>query len=519
MRHIMVVAALLLAPSTALAAEAKTIGPGGQPNATVDATGTAYIAFNGPDAGAGSKLRFCRLPRGATACDAGVSGTIASPGTSLSRPFVTVSGDRVVVVQHRYGVDVPGFSQLYRFTSNDRGAQFDGGAVVGKLAFSEAVPGPGDTMSGVTDADACGMCFQNVVQSGAAPVDLEGRTLVPHAVLSSTRPYGGAVGMLDAGTPLAVFADGSGAQQFRRYSGSGSLNSEASWTAPVNVANPLGYPKLAGGPAGLFMLGNVGRDVFVRKFDGVNFGPSVQIGGALGVSQHLFQDPGGRLHAVWHRFGPASIELVHAVSDDGVGWTSGVAVTQPGVNDFVAPRIAAAADHVGVAVWGANEGVRVAPLGPSAPAAPAPAPTVTAAPTPAPTVTAAPKAKPDLTVRGSAKRKGRKVRFRISGRLVLPSGVTPAAGCSGNVRVTLLRGKTRLVRKTVTVGAGCRFALSGKVKRSKVGRASRLRLRLSFTGNAALGPRIKEGLIRVRRASAQRRRKVTAGPSDMPSKR
>lgn len=490
----LIVAALLLAPSTAIAADATTIGPGGRPNAAVDPTGTAYIAFNGPDAGAGSKLRFCRLPRGATACDADVAATIASPGTSLSRPFVTVSGDRVVIVEHRYGAGVPGFSQLYRFTSNDRGAQFDGGAVVGKIAFTETVQGPGDTMSGVTDADACGMCFQNVVHSGAAPVDIEGRTLVPYAVLSSTRPYGGAVGMLDAGTPLAVFADGTGAQQFRRYSGSGSLNSEASWTAPVDIANPLGYPKLAGGPAGLFMLGNVGRDIFVRKFEGTNFGPSVKIGGALGVSQHLFQDPGGRLHAVWHRFGPASIELVHAVSDDGIAWTSGVAVTQPGINDFVDPRIAAAADHAGVVVWAANEGVRVAPIGPNAPAGPTPTP----APTPAPTAATPSKGVPDLLASASAKRKGRRVNFKVSGRLVLPRGVSAAAGCSGNVRVTVLRRKKRLARKTVTVGTTCRFSASGKVRRSKVRRASRLRLRLSFAGNAALVPRTEERLVRVR---------------------
>ena len=65
----------------------------------MDAAGTAYIAWNGPSA----VLRFCRLPRSATACDPTAAASIAAPGSGSSgRPFVVVSGSRVVVVQQRY---------------------------------------------------------------------------------------------------------------------------------------------------------------------------------------------------------------------------------------------------------------------------------------------------------------------------------------------------------------------------------------------------------------------------------
>ena len=96
-------AALLVAlalPAAALAAAPVTIGTGHKPGVAVDAAGTAYLAWYGDEASV-SSLQFCRLPRGASSC--AHRGQIATPGTSLSRPFVTVSGSRVRIVQHRYG--------------------------------------------------------------------------------------------------------------------------------------------------------------------------------------------------------------------------------------------------------------------------------------------------------------------------------------------------------------------------------------------------------------------------------
>ena len=71
------------------------LGEGNEPGVTVDAAGTAYVAWvgNGADP---TSLNFCRLPRGATACD--VNQQLTVPGTSLSRPFVVVSGARVDVI-------------------------------------------------------------------------------------------------------------------------------------------------------------------------------------------------------------------------------------------------------------------------------------------------------------------------------------------------------------------------------------------------------------------------------------
>src|SRR3954447_5332884 len=89
-------AALLIAvlPTAAYAATPVTIGQGVEPAVTVDPSGTAYIAWIGSEPST-TTLHFCRLPRGASAC--AVNAPITVPGTSLSRPFVTVNGAKVQV--------------------------------------------------------------------------------------------------------------------------------------------------------------------------------------------------------------------------------------------------------------------------------------------------------------------------------------------------------------------------------------------------------------------------------------
>ena len=359
----LVLATLASMGAGAASADALTIGTGrfASPGLTVDAAGTAYITWNGQENAMNiAPLRFCRLPRGAAACDAGAASAITTPGNSLARAVIAVTGDRVVVVQQRYGGDVPGFSATYRFTSTDRGVTF----------------GPGDTLSGVPSATAQGMTFQNVLLSGPSPVAMNGTSLVPSALLSSTYVYYSSVGLIDANTPLAVFATGASQAQHRHYDGSGSLNDVANWTAPVDIGYS-DYSKLAGGPSGLFLLGgSVDGNLFVRKYNGTDFGAPVTIGRGNDATQHLFQDAAGRLHVVVERGDAAGRHLIHAVSDDGTTWRSGTLVTTTAASDVFADlRVATAADHVGYAVWTA-EGyeVRVAALGPDAPVDPVPPP-------------------------------------------------------------------------------------------------------------------------------------------------
>ena len=459
------------------------------PGVAVDSAGTAYIAWRGPESGAGS-LQFCRLPRGATACDS--RHAITTPGDSVTRAFVVVSGTRVVVVQYRYGAGVPGNSGLLAFTSNNRGATFGPAVRIGTEAFHEAVVGPGDTLSGIADNSSF---FQNAVLAG-------GGTATARAELSGDHLLHPTVGLIDAGTPLAVFANGSGAGQFRRYDGSGSVNDVLNWTAPVELGQTL-YPQLAGGPSGLFLLSTVDdKTLSARKWNGTTFGPRVTVAtGADQPSLHTFQDAGGRLHAVYVRGDADGLHLRHAVSDDGATWRSGTVVTQnPGSEGgFASTRVAAAPDHVGVVAWNAGAGqIRVAPVGPDAPIDPVAGPSPAAPPSPPPPAPVT-KRKPSLTATGSAKRGGSKVAIKISGRLRLPSGVSKAAGCSGKVKITIKRGRKLLASKTVKVRASCVFMLKGTLKRSKVKRAKKLALSLTYGGNGVLTAVKRAGSLKVKR--------------------
>ena len=74
---LVVLAGLVLASSASAAPF--TVGAGFKPSVAVDAAGTAYLAWYGPESGTTS-LQFCRVPRGATACD--LARTIPAPGTS-----------------------------------------------------------------------------------------------------------------------------------------------------------------------------------------------------------------------------------------------------------------------------------------------------------------------------------------------------------------------------------------------------------------------------------------------------
>src|SRR4051794_31601276 len=155
-----VLSALLVAPAAHAAIGAPVdLGVGQNPNVTVDAGGNAQIGFTGQ--GANSKeLDYCRLPRGATACSPRT--VINAPGDSLSKPLVFASGTTVQVISYRYGLTAPytQFAQVLLFTSTDGGTTFGAGTPIGSISPNDFAFGPGDTVSGITSADACGTCYQ-----------------------------------------------------------------------------------------------------------------------------------------------------------------------------------------------------------------------------------------------------------------------------------------------------------------------------------------------------------------------
>ena len=84
-------------------------------------------------------------------------------------------------------------------------------------------------------------------------------------------------------------------------------------------------------------------------------------------------------------------------------------------------------------------------------------------------------------------------RFTTSGRLVLPQGVTAAAGCAtGFVAVQVKRGTRTVSTRRAALGRDCRFASTVVFRdRRRLG-AGRLQVVVRFLGNPILGPQTAE---------------------------
>jgi hypothetical protein len=84
---------------------------------------------------------------------------------------------------------------------------------------------------------------------------------------------------------------------------------------------------------------------------------------------------------------------------------------------------------------------------------------------------------------------GRRVRIRARGTITPPAGVSVSAACTGKVRLIIKKKRKTLVktRAALKVRNGkCRFGKTIFIRRSRIGRATRLRLKVRFPGNALL---------------------------------
>ena len=363
MRFVVVLALAFFGIVGGAGAAPLVLGPGDQPSVAVDAAGTAYIAWNGPEVNQHAP-HYCRLPRGASACDVALTLPTVGGTDTTTRPHVSLVGGRVSVLVHRFG-EATGLTQ---YSSTDGGVTFSFRAAGGNVPISEAADGPGDSVSIVTSADGRGGLFINAPLAGAAPTGF--------ATLDGARPYYGSVGM-DGANPVVTFSTASGVAAWRRYSGPGGFNDAASWSAPTELG-AVDYPRMASGAPGLFLLaGDAAGTMSVRRWTGAGFSAPVAIGPGDASESHLSVDAGGRLHAVYPRLDAQGYHLQHSVSDDGASWQSGSALVQTD-DEEGGLRVAAAADHVGVAVWSSRAAtgaeIRVNAVGPGAPVAPPPPP-------------------------------------------------------------------------------------------------------------------------------------------------
>lgn len=328
-----------------------SIGTGLWPDVHVDPAGTSHIVWNEDQIGETPDVtHYCRIPRGARGCDnpnptpMPISVPYASDDAG---PKITQIGNQLVVLSHRYpsivrhpdGQDRD--RTTYAWTSSDGGTTWTGPGIVGTV-----IPSGDATLTGganpriavVTSAFTGGTLVQ-VIDAG--------NFTSQSAVLSTgTDLYEGAVASEGDGI-VAAFSQPVGPITLRRWSGAGEVTDPGTWSS---TTVPGELPRLAGGPAGTFLLSRDGAWNVRNVTGGTAGGPTVISPRDVAQTRAFTQDPSGGLHAAFST-GASPQKITLASSGPSGFWRGYEAASANAVDEL---DLGAAADGGGVLVHRRN---------------------------------------------------------------------------------------------------------------------------------------------------------------------
>jgi hypothetical protein len=382
---LVVVLSLSLVPA-AQAGEPFTVGEGTDAHLTVAPEGTAHVVWIIDDS-SHEETHYCRVPRGATACDAQTtlptSAFGASP-TDTGVPFVLRSAaGKLYIVSQRYVS-----SDVWLWESADNGATWSAPRKIYSWSNSTDFGEPALTPAG----DQITFTVANTQDSVfAAKPDGSEAAATTRADLdvgtASNLNYDlEAVPTADGGM-VAVESSLSNGPYFWRMTAGADPSVTASWSAPAQPIGPAqDYAQLAGGSSGQFLIYANADQMLVRKFNGTAFGDPVVASAERGYLNDIAVSGSGAVGAVWRRNGsPAHLRFALS-TDAGASFATRTVARQDDV--YFDLDVALADDNQGFYVYGkpvtgSPQKVAVGDLTESAEPAPAPSPTPTPAPDPA----------------------------------------------------------------------------------------------------------------------------------------
>ncbi|MEA2482022.1 MAG: hypothetical protein QOJ07_3944, partial [Thermoleophilaceae bacterium] len=304
------------------------------PDVLVDGAGTSHIVWITSDGVNADAVHYCRLPRGASACDASQvlvpqkeygPGDDPSFNTSTDGARIVQVGEQIVILDRRYPTSYPkpdGSStsdSVLEWVSEDGGSSFTGPGLVGSQPIGGGVVtfGPPNDPKLLTATD--GVTGGTYVQA-LTP----GQFTSASANIGDGGPdqaYSGSLA-LDAGLPVAAFSDLTNHTLFRRWSGTGSPSDVSTWGPDATFQGS--EPKLAGGPAGLYLMNrpDANGPYAVRRITGSDAGPALTVSGTDDPQyRSLTETSSGGLVAGWESRGGASPGVSVRSSSDGTGWS------------------------------------------------------------------------------------------------------------------------------------------------------------------------------------------------------
>ena len=301
----------LMALPVAAPARSYRLGKGYSPAIAVAKDGTAHVAWfqNGGEI---DRLRYCRIPQGATAC--GKTRTFKGTGDAdyrSWRPFVFVRGQEVTLLATFDRRQAPPVVYDHRVVISENGGDsFGTPYVVGD-------PDRAGQEDAASDGSGFSLLGENAVFTGT-PIGgppIEERSVELDTLVKGPRaPLDPSVALVDNKEPIVTADLGSDTVVFRPP-GLSALRAVlvGAWKQAPRLTDQI-QASLAGGPGGVYamLIGTPGdtcpcRYVF-RRWNGTRFAKPFDrlrdfsgTGASTGGNHDLFQDASGRLHAVWTR--------------------------------------------------------------------------------------------------------------------------------------------------------------------------------------------------------------------------
>jgi len=315
------------APKTVAAPAPKAPPPlslssaGSFPDVIVDEAGTAHVVWNEDRGDLADVVVYCRILRGASACDTRTELRSEIPDSSESARFdsggppkIVRLGDQLIVFSKRYPVvrdkpDGASSHTVIAWTSGDGGSIWTttpttvGKRNLGHMVVIGSEDDPTILNLGIDPfcgGGPSGVCVQ-AYKSGQYAAE-EGNLST-----KANQGYYDQLVLDEQGRPVMAVSDLDYNTFIRRWDGTGSPLDPARWTQPTVI--PTDQSSLAGGPSGVYLMGkpktgfgpySVSRlepngDTYSRATPRVI---SAETDNVLG---QLFQGPDGRLFAAWEQ--------------------------------------------------------------------------------------------------------------------------------------------------------------------------------------------------------------------------
>lgn len=296
-------------------------GAGSFPDMLVDEAGTGHVVWNEDRGDGADVVVYCRIPRGASACNARTELRSEIPDSSPDArydsggpPKIARLGDQLVVLSKRYPVvrnkpDGASSHTVLAWSSSDGGTAWTAAPkIVGKRNIDELVVIGSDEDPTIFTIGVDPFCEAPGPAGLCTQAIRSGEYAAANGNLSTGRDQNYEANLTrDAqGRPVLSVQDLAFDTFVRRWTGAGSPLDSSTWT--TSPAIPFDQSSIAGGPAGVFLMGKPksgsGAYAVSRLDDSQTAGAGRTISAESGnVLGELFQGPDGRLFAAWEQRG------------------------------------------------------------------------------------------------------------------------------------------------------------------------------------------------------------------------